>query len=74
MFMFADTQTTFYVVGIIFMIFWMVVGLVIVIGLITVLSKIRAAQKRLKAKMDLVTFWTSKGKGFFEGFMRGMNR
>lgn len=74
MFLFADAQTTFYVVGVVFMIFWMVLGLAIAIGLITVLSKIRAAQKRLKARMDMVTYWTNKGKGFLDGFMRGMNR
>lgn len=74
MLLFADAQTTFYVVGVVFMIFWMMIGLIVLVGILTVAAKVRTAQKRLKAKIDLVSFWTGKGKGFFDSFMRGLNR
>lgn len=70
----ADAQTTFYTVGIVFMIFMMVIMTVFLVIAITIASRIRTMQKKIKSKLEMVSLFSRRGKGFMEGFLRGMNQ
>ncbi len=69
---FADAQTTFYIVGTVFMIFMLLVLLIGLISILVITSRIRKAKKRLKNKLDYFKKFSRRGRGFADGFFKGM--
>ncbi|MDB5164953.1 MAG: hypothetical protein JWL89_579 [Candidatus Saccharibacteria bacterium] len=58
----SDLQTAFYIIGIIFMSLMLLVGLVGVIALLVIRSKIAAIHKHIDEKLSTVNEWAGKGE------------
>lgn len=71
---FASTQETFYIVGIVYMIFMMVVVLTFLIIVLVAFSKLRAMKKKAKDRIDSFTSFGRKSRGFLDGFLNGLGR
>jgi hypothetical protein len=71
---FASAQTTFYIIGIIFMIYLMVALTGLVIAALVIQSRIKAMKRKAQKRMDYFFSFARKGAGFMDGFRRGMKQ
>ncbi|MEO8105465.1 MAG: hypothetical protein ABI602_03970 [Candidatus Saccharibacteria bacterium] len=56
-----DLQTTFYLVGIIFMSLMLLIMLVLVVAVVMIRAKIVAIHRQIEARLDDLTGWAGKG-------------
>jgi len=57
----SDLQTTFYVIGIIFMSLMLLVSIIAVVAIIVIRNKINAIHRQIETKLGQVTEWAEKG-------------
>jgi hypothetical protein len=61
----SDLQTTFYIIGIIFMGLMLLIGLVIVVAVLVIRTKINAIHQRIDDRLGQVADWAEKGTAVF---------
>jgi hypothetical protein len=63
-------ETAFYIIGIIFMSLMLLVGLVGVVALLVIRSKINAIHKQIEDRLAQIGNWTSKGEAVVESLKK----
>ena len=57
----SDLQTAYYIIGIVFMSLMLLIGLILVVAVLVIRTKINAIHRNIEAKLDQVTEWADKG-------------
>ncbi|GEM_PF-1164276 len=56
----SDLQTTYYIIGIVFMSLMLLLGLIGIIALLVIRAKITAIHRRVEERLEVVTDWADK--------------
>jgi hypothetical protein len=70
----SDLQTAYYIIGIIFMGLMLLIGLVTVVAVLVIRSKINAIHQRIEDRLGQVADWAEKGSAVFGAIKKATNK